>query len=526
MNEDQNNLPEINIEDKKEAIENVRASSSLKNKVDQVLNHKELSRREFLQMLGLDSGGVAVGALGANTSLLKDFLDEKPDNRKSLDSRNFVTGDATDVSPGSGETGSTNTTGSAYTLQEHEIEFENTGSEPVNYYFKVARSTAGTATTSSGSGSTGSGLAGSIGDNAACELADEEFEEIKVDSDKTFYVEEGETFSNKLIDADGNSVEIYARASNFTIRNIGIINLEGSEGQIKPIVDDADGEGLVENVYIENGTNNFVFVHVLHEGHLTIRRCTFIKNTNRPEGDEDGIYGSPPGNPGSPPFSNKQVKDPGYGGTIDVVDCYFEEITGHGVRLGSPGSRCINCTIKGIDHERHGKLSKPLANYYGGTYDNYKGGKYEGDNEVEEDYVLFKDCDVGGEIIYGLQVGVHFQTDELFYPIAVELDNVSIGETQEAPIRCLTNTNGGNYPAIVNGEEMTNEKPSIDEVDGLNKEVDLTPPKAAPMSAEEAASGGYNCTEGPISGSDEERVSRYAPSDDETSSNEERTNQY
>ena len=351
---------------------------------------------------------------------------------------------------------------------------EISGQEFIRRFVKCEEVTGSTddSTTDSGSGS-GSDLAGSVPEGATLERANEDYETIELDSDRQFNVGEGETFSNKLIIANGNQVTIRGDTSDWEIKNIGIKKLRGERGHIEAFVNDPDGEALVENVYIEDTTNNIMFVNRIHEGHLTVRRCSFIYNGNPGDLREDGIYGSPPGN--VPPKDGN-----GYGGTIDVVDCYFERMDSHGVRLGSVGSRCINCTL--VD------CGKSLTNYYGGPESRQY---YEGNREADRDYVLFKDIDVGGESSFGLQVGSHYQKEDMDIPVAVKVENLSIADSVERPTWFFTSTKDGTHHPIINGEEVKEKEPDISNLEGFNNDVDLNPPRAAPMTPEEAASGGY-----------------------------------
>lgn len=319
--------------------------------------------------------------------------------------------------------------------------------------------------------------------------ATQDYEQLSLQSNRTIDLGDGDTYANREIETNGYDFEINCYGSGWEVRNVGIIGEgEGNEVSIRPQVpNDPVGEGLVENVYIENITNNFNFVNRHHEGHITYRGCSFINNLNRPEHKEDGLYGSSPGNPGEP------VKPIGWGGTIDVIDCYAEDIGGYGFRFGSDGSRCINTTVVGTSG---GGVNKAFVNLFAGGFDGYNGNHAD-----EQPGVLFRNCDVGGNVTTSLQVSPH-QDDKqavMTYGAIVTIEDCRF-DTQR-PVRAFTTQGGGdppNYPVINGTEHPPNDGGYgdneayvyADDIDGVSDTPDLSPPDAAPSSAREAARGG------------------------------------
>ena len=267
---------------------------------------------------------------------------------------------------------------------------------------------------------------------------------IEVPAGETYVVRlderENNTLENTLVDAsaDGAAFRIQATGPRWTVRNVGIIGpIPGSISHvIRMRVDDPDGVGTIDNVYIEDVTNNFMFCHAHHEGHIDITNSTFIDNLRD---NEDTLYGSPPGNPEA-----SWPKDTGRGGTIHVENCYSEKIGGYGWRMGSDGSRVVNCTIK--------DCLVGLANLYGRS-------------------VEFRNVDVVNAAL-GLRIGDHVNGDVagLTKVPRTIVDNVRI----DADSIIDANEHQGNSPELVGR---------------INGNPDPTPPETAPLSAGEAASG-------------------------------------
>jgi len=258
------------------------------------------------------------------------------------------------------------------------------------------------------------------------------------DESKTVDVEDGETYTNKLIDAsaDGAEFQINASGSGWTIRNIGVKGpLPSSVSQVIRIqVNDPDGTGTIDHVYLEGAYKNFMFAHAHHEGHIDIKNSTFIDNLRDVE---DILYGSPPGNPDA-----NWGKQTGRGGTIHIDGCYGEKIGGYGWRLGSDGSKLENSVL--VDQ------NVAVANLWS--------------RDVEIRNVDIVNADIG------LRLGSHIHGEKLSEPTRTVVDNVDI--SAETPVQ--RNEHQGQPPELVGS---------------IGNNPDRTPPSSAPMSAEEAASG-------------------------------------
>jgi hypothetical protein len=267
---------------------------------------------------------------------------------------------------------------------------------------------------------------------------------IEVPAGETYVVRleerEDNTFENTLVDAsaDGAGFRIQATGPEWTIRNVGIKGPIPSSVShvIRMRIDSSDGVGTVDNVYIEDVTNNFMFTHAYHEGHIDITNSTFIDNTRD---QEDTLYGSPPGNPEA-----NWPKDTGRGGTIHVENCYSEKIGGYGWRMGSDGSKVVNCTLKDV--------LVGLANLYGRS-------------------VEFRDVDVVNAAL-GFRMGDHVNGD--------------VEGLTKAP-RTVVDDVRIDADSIVDANEHQGN--SLELVGRINGNPDPTPPETAPTSVGEAASG-------------------------------------
>ena len=181
------------------------------------------------------------------------------------------------------------------------------------------------------------------------------------------------TLENKIIRANGEEVHITAIGDSWTIRNVGIqgpVARGGNAAVIEPIVENPNGAGVIDNVYVDDVPDNCIFVNASHAGRLDITNSFFGKSA------EDSIYGSPPGNGSA---FTRRGKDAGEKGTIHVDNCYSEGATDYAFRLGSPGSSVTNSTVNDV--------GTALADLYGNA-------------------VTFRNVDISGAGI-GLKIGDH-----------------------------------------------------------------------------------------------------------------------
>lgn len=340
MTKNHDNLPDINIEDKKEAIERIEADSSLRKKVDQVLEQKEISRRDFLRMIGLTSGGIAIGALGANTSLINDFADNDSGNLDTGSNVNYVTGDSTHAPADSGSTGGAGDTGSEYTLQEHEIEFVNNGSEPVNYYFEVASSTIGSETvdnTTNNNTDTGNKCSESV-DPSADNVIDLARSEYGVKAD-------GQTDDTDAIQSvinDVNSGETILLPS-------GTIRVMSDSGSALSI----DGS-IPENVTLA-GRGSETFIEMGDVDDSSISRCIGVDasgaSINGLEIRDMRISGNKTDNNNYSSFG-LEIYPPGDGHDIYIHDIEVVDSSGKGIGIRGGNVRLERITATG--NTRHG----------------------------------------------------------------------------------------------------------------------------------------------------------------------------
>ncbi len=159
----------------------------------------------------------------------------------------------------------------------------------------------------------------------------EEYEVIEARG-QLIWVEDGETFENKIIDfSSGSYARIVTRGSGWTIRNIGFKGTHRTD--YHAIVASCDGgRGLIENIYLGDGCirpNQYsshgqcgIFVHRTHAGHIDIRNC------NIQEWPNNGIYASAPEYEG--------------GGTIHIDNCYAANNYVSSYRLATDGSKVTN----------------------------------------------------------------------------------------------------------------------------------------------------------------------------------------
>jgi hypothetical protein len=293
----------------------------------------------------------------------------------------------------------------------------------------------------------GTAAVAGVGVSSTAAAASYETITLNAGEQQTITLATNETFTDTLVDAsaDGAAFRIRASGSGWTIRNVGIRGpIPSSVSHLIAMrVDPSDGVGTIDNVYVEDVTNNFMFCNAHHNGHINISNSTFIYNLRD---REDTLYGSPPGNPNA-----DWPKTTGEGGTIRVENCYTEQIGGYGWRMGSGGSEVVNCTLK------NGNVA--LANLYGRT-------------------VTFRDVDVINADL-GLRLGDHVNgnVDGLTTSPRTVVDNVRI----DANTTVQRNAHNGNEPELVGS---------------IAGNPDPTPPASAPMSAKDAASGSDDGNDG------------------------------
>ncbi len=164
-----------------------------------------------------------------------------------------------------------------------------------------------------------------------------EYDTITVGPNETFTksISSGEAWENKIIDisASGAGYSIDAEGSDWTIRNIGVRGLWDSDRISSPFtvkVPDSSGSAVIENVYLpgaedyQMGDPTGIYVFPEHAGTLDIR------NVYIAQFGDNGIYGSPPGNPESHPV-------PGNHGAVNISDSFVRDCRVN-VRVGTDSS--------------------------------------------------------------------------------------------------------------------------------------------------------------------------------------------
>lgn len=156
---------------------------------------------------------------------------------------------------------------------------------------------------------------------------------VRVPAGQTFRatLEDDESLSDLVIDVSalGAGYDITAAGSGWEVRNVAIVGRHpGSESAAFAVqVDDPEGVGVIENVWLGDGSRDTVgiFVAPAHAGTLLLRRCHIARYPG------NGVYASPPGN-------GSEREDPGRGGRVRIERCYAYNNAISGFRIGTDGS--------------------------------------------------------------------------------------------------------------------------------------------------------------------------------------------
>lgn len=174
---------------------------------------------------------------------------------------------------------------------------------------------------------------------------DEETIELEEGEHYTEEVRDGETFRDVRFDlsAPDTAVTITARGDDWSIRNValdGVTDGGDSPCNALNLAVEADGEGLVENVYLGDGSDggcgprgrSAIYISERHEGIVNIRDC-HIANW-----EADGIYGNRPGG---------VEEEYGDGGTVRIENCWISENEDRNIALSTVGSDIRHTRIVG-----------------------------------------------------------------------------------------------------------------------------------------------------------------------------------
>lgn len=209
-----------------------------------------------------------------------------------------------------------------------------------------------------------------------------------------------ENVTNAIHDAN-EAINLSASAGGWAIRNVGFRNhRSSSKPLVAAAVTDPNRSAVIEGCYFGDGGNGpAIFVDPDHAGKLVIRNCYF-------EGwGDNGVYGSPPGNPSGHPT-------PGSGGMVAVEDCYATGNAVSNFRLGTDGSyvrncvsldsqrgywgfyndtRVLDCDVAGGINASDNHWQDPAAvtiedtRFSGGTHRHYEGATIEGTSQGQPD---------------------------------------------------------------------------------------------------------------------------------------------
>jgi len=268
----------------------------------------------------------------------------------------------------------------------------------------------------------------------------------------------GEVLSNVWFKAQGQKVDIWARGSGWTIRNIAVTGHGASENPpLNLRVSARDGVGLVSNVWVSKSDSNALFVHPSHAGTIRFQGVTFYNIA------EDGAYASRPGNP--PSLTDGDPKIEGNEGIVGFSQAYVKHVgfgpeAGYGLRLGSDGSYIVNSTIINTG-------GPAVANTFASGQNPKRHSRAFAGVLLRNVDIIQSEKGGSGLRLNNHQGGVKPQRE---WTSRTTLQNVDIAASD--PIQ--RNKAGGKAP-IIRGEYGTNANPS--------------PPPGAPRSPQLAASG-------------------------------------
>jgi hypothetical protein len=289
-----------------------------------------------------------------------------------------------------------------------------------------------------------------------------------VKGDCSIDISNGEILSRVWFKASNEKIEIDARGSGWTIRNVAVTNNSIVNGSIFTLqVNARDDVGLVSNVWVSDSKSNAIFVHPDHAGKIVFNEFTCLRV------DEDCAYASRSGNPVNSPVGGID----GQNGIVGFEQTYVKKAgigprAGYGLRLGSDGSYIVNSTIVST-------TGPAVAN-------TFAGGKHRNQHSNMSDGVSLRDVDI---VTDGIGIRLNNHQDDLKgkrqWTSVTTMENVDI----EAGTPVQTNKASGKEP-IIRGSYDTSG-------------ATVAPPSDAPRSPVRAASGvggGTGSIGGPVSG--------------------------
>ncbi len=294
-------------------------------------------------------------------------------------------------------------------------------------------------------GATALSIAGAGMLSGSATAAEYETIEIPANTQKQFQVGSGETFENKLIDlsATGADVRIAASGSDWTIRNVGFKGAADTSGPHSPGKNlggypnliSASGTGTIEHVYLGDGVSGdmvrkgAIGVSSSHSGHIDLNEVTMNGWT------------------GNAFYAGGAAKSIGSGGSLAFDGCLLKNNNISHLRIATDGTTVKNTVI-------YNTQDVPLHPINGGVVNSR--GVYDG---------------------YGTAGNV------------VEFENCHIDCTD-------ANTNGGASALAatkttfrVKNSQVKGQLIGNVETTNVGENPSHEPPKGAPTTAEQAASG-------------------------------------
>ena len=195
---------------------------------------------------------------------------------------------------------------------------------PVSSYEPTAQERASSETDSSDSTllnrrsylkTAGAAAAAAVGIAGAVPVAADEYDVVELSANERHVVRlgDGDIVENVLFDQRANNAQVVfnARATNWTIRNVGVVGRHKGRGAYIGCCDNGGGTSRIENVYLGDGALNQhrvglgIWVAPDHSGHLDIERV------NIQEMGDNSFYCSAPASSG--------------GGTVSIDRCYSRD---------------------------------------------------------------------------------------------------------------------------------------------------------------------------------------------------------
>ncbi len=301
--------------------------------------------------------------------------------------------------------------------------------------------------------------AAAIGSSATAAAADYDTVTVGQGERRTISLGDGDTLEDTLFDVSAQGANLFIRASgsDWTIRNVGVkgsFDRDANDGQVMRCdVPSSSGEALIENVYLADGVGedtNKTAINVGpdHAGHIECRNLAVARWSS------NAIYAAGFG----------RIREPGTtdgaGGTIAFRNSYFCNNNIAHLRLAADGTEVENCVFENTSDV------PPIPTSHGGGSDVVNSrGIYTGYGDPSQT-ITVKNCDFN----------ITSSNTNGAASVAISGNHATYGElTTVRLVDCQTQ-------GRIVGDNV--------ETENVGNSPDTTPPDAAPMTPEEAASGG------------------------------------